>query len=98
MYRANWFKFLAWTLASFFFFVVAAMIISNSAGASEGQLQLWMSGMMQTMHSSMMGAAMADNHSLQTLFMESSSLVLPAVIFGAVLGMVLKAWRDSHGA
>jgi len=97
VYKTNWFKFLAWVTASFFFFVAAALVISNSAGASEGQLKLWMSGMMQTMHSSMMGSAMADNHGLQALFIESSSLVLPAVIFGVVLGLILRAWRDNRG-
>lgn len=98
MYTTNWFKFLAWSLATFFFFMAVTLIISNSAGASEGQLALWMSGMMQTMHSSMMGAAMADNHGLQTLFWESSSTVLPAVIFGVVAGFILRAWRDKRGA
>ncbi|MDA8235392.1 MAG: hypothetical protein M0Z31_11420 [Clostridia bacterium] len=97
MFRKSWFKFLVWTLASFYFFVAAAMIISNSAGASEGQLELWMSGMMQTMHGSMMGAAMPGTQGLQALFYESSSMVLPAVIFGVVLGFVLRAWRDHGG-
>jgi len=98
VFRKSWFKFLAWVTASFFFFVAAALVIANSAGASEGQLELWISGMMQTMHTSMMGAAMADNHGLQALFLESSSMVLPAVIFGAVLGLGLRAWRDHRGA
>lgn len=95
--KTNWFKLLAWILASFFFFVAAALIISNSAGASEAQLALWMSGMMQTMHGSMMGVAMANEHGLQALFYESSSLVLPMVVCGAVLGLVLWVWRENRG-
>ncbi|HEX3032288.1 MAG TPA: hypothetical protein VHS59_08610 [Bacillota bacterium] len=97
MFRKPWFRILAWSLSSFFFFIAAGLLISQVTGASEKQVELWMMGMMQTMHQSMMGSAMADSQEMQALFYRSSALVVPYVAFGIMAGVIIRIWRGVNG-
>lgn len=97
MFKKPWFRFMVWSLASFFFFIAAGLIISQVAGASEKQFELWMMGMMQTMHQSMMGSAMADSTEMQSLFYRSSALVTPFMALGILSGLIIRFWRGAGG-
>ncbi len=97
MFKTPWFRFMVWSLASFFFFIAAGLLVSQVAGASEKQFELWMMGMMQTMHQSMMGSAMADSAEMQSLFYRSSAQVVPFMAMGILSGLLIRFWRGIRG-
>lgn len=99
MYNEKWFKFLVWSMASFFFFLNACIIIGTlGPPPSEGQIHLWMSEMMKAMHQSMMGYSMQleEGSALAYLLYESSQLILPLALGGLLAGLLLRS-KIKHG-
>lgn len=97
MFRTPWFRFMVWSLSSFFFFIAVGLLISQVSGASEKQFELWMMGMMATMHQSMMGSAMADSTEMQALFTRSAAQVGPFMGVGILAGLFIRYWRGISG-
>jgi hypothetical protein len=84
MFLKTWYKVLAWIMATFYFFILMGVNVSMfSPGPSEAQAMKWMSGMMQAMHTSLIGWTM-ENHELL------NQLLLPSILTGLVLGIILK--------
>lgn len=94
MLQRTWYKLIAWFIATFYFFLIVGVIISIfGSGPTEEQSMKWMAGMMQAMHSSLMGWSM-DNYQISyQLLVKSSTLILPAILTGAVIGIILKIRR-----
>lgn len=94
MYDQPWYKLLAWTLASFYFFVMAATVISIfKSGPSEIETMRWMQAMMDAMHTSLMGWTSENHHYLNLLLAKTSGLAIPSIMLGALTGIILKMRR-----
>jgi hypothetical protein len=91
MFLKTWYKVLAWIMATFYFFILMGVNVSMfSPGPSEAQAMKWMSGMMQAMHTSLIGWTMENHELLNQLLLSTGSLVLPSILTGLVLGIILK--------
>lgn len=96
VYNEKWFKFLIWSTASLFFFINSCLLICTLAPApSEGQIHLWMSGMMQAMEKSMMAFSMQleEGSELASIMYNSSRLTLMFIIVGLVGGLIFRQYR-----
>jgi len=92
MLHQPWFKVFIWFLAAFFFFLVAAVVISVlSPGPSESQIHQFMIGSMDAMDRSMMGAAMHLRHDvfLTSVMVLTASLTVPLIALGLFLGLLI---------
>lgn len=91
MFQKTWYKFIAWFMATFYFFIMLGVVISIfGPNPNEEKTMKWMAGMMQAMHSSLMGWSM-DNYLVSyQLLIKTSTLVIPAIFTGAVIGIILK--------
>lgn len=97
MFKKSWYKFLAWTLAIFYFYIMAGVVISIfSPGPSEAQTMQYMQGYMKAMNSSLMGWSMESREALNQLLVKTSALVFPAIFGGAALGVILKLRRAKN--
>ncbi len=94
MLQKPWFKVFVWFLASFFFFLASATMISLlKPGPSDNEVMRYMSGMMGAMETSIMGVMMniESNRTLQIILtftmITFPFLVLLSIIAGLVLRM-----------
>lgn len=93
MLQKPWFKLFVWFLASFFFFLAAATIISLlKPGPSEMDVMNYMSGMMGAMENSVMGVMMGieGNSLLRTVMIWSLSTFPLAVVISVIAGFLLR--------
>lgn len=98
MFKKTWYKLLAWTMAAFFFFIAAGVVISMfSPGPTEEQSMRWMEEMMNAMHTSLMGWSMESGEMMNQLLLQTTAMVFPALFAGVVLGIVLKLRRLKDG-
>lgn len=101
MMQKPWFKVFIWFLATFFFFLMAGVIISLfRPGPSENDVMKFMAGMMSAMDRSMMGTAMSiENEGTLKVLIELSSSLLPLIIalsIAAGLGIRFFQRRDKN--
>lgn len=90
----KWVKTTIWFVSSAFFFAVAAVMISfGSPDPSKQQVMMFMSGMMQTMHQSLMGIAAMDSGS-QNGVMELSILIFIDLLVIAFPLAAYLVWRS----
>ncbi|MDA8234112.1 MAG: hypothetical protein M0Z31_04755 [Clostridia bacterium] len=99
MQNETWFKFLVWSMASFFFFVAACVLIATFGPVpSQEQSQLWMEAMMATMEKSLMGYSMQlEEGSLLAYLMYESSVLIPLFALGGLFGGLLIRFQRTHG-
>ncbi len=93
MLQKPWFKLFVWFLASFFFFLAAATVISLlKPGPSEMDVMNYMSGMMGAMENSVMGVMMGieGNSLLRTVMIWSLSTFPLAVVISVIAGFLLR--------
>lgn len=94
MFKQKWYFILAWLVASFYFLMMMVLIVSIfSPGPSEAQAMAYMKGMMDAMHKSLMGWTMEGHGIPGQILLKTSTLALPAIFTGAILGIVLKVRR-----
>jgi len=93
MLQKPWFKIFVWFLASFFFFLAAATVISLlKPGPSERDVMNYMSGMMGAMENSVMGIMMGmeGNGILQTILIWTLGTFPLAVVLSIIAGFLLR--------
>lgn len=99
MMRQPWFKAIIWFLSTAFFFLASAVIISAfGPGPSEQQVMLFMSGMMDAMHNSLMGLSMTleSDPQMKALIYAASSIALPLILLSIVLGFYVRFLKDKN--
>lgn len=97
LYNKKWFKFLVWSMASFFFFLNSCILICTLGPyPNETQVHLWMSGMMKAMETSMMAFSMQleEGSELSYIVLESSQFILPMLIGGLMVGLILRFQKN----
>ncbi len=93
MLQKPWFKIFVWFLASFFFFLAAATVISFlKPGPSESEVMNYMSGMMGAMEKSVMGIMMGieGNGLIKTILIWSFAGFPLAVVLSIIAGFLLR--------
>jgi len=97
--RQPWFKAIIWFLSTAFFFLASAVIISAfGPGANEQQVMLFMSGMMDAMHNSLMGLSMTMESDLQlkSLIYAASAITIPLFLLSIVMGFYVRFLKDKN--
>ena len=93
MLQKPWFKIFVWFLASFFFYLAAATVISLlKPGPSESEVMNYMSGMMGAMEKSVMGIMMGieGNGLIKTILIWSIAGFPLAVVLSIIAGFLLR--------
>ncbi|BCJ98436.1 hypothetical protein [Anaerocolumna chitinilytica] len=93
MLQKPWFKIFVWFLASFFFYLAAATVISFlKPGPSESEVMKYMTGMMGAMENSAMGVMMGiEGNGLLKMILIWSIAVFPlAVVLSIIAGFLLR--------
>lgn len=93
MVQKPWFKVFVWFMATFFFFLATAVIISIlKPGPSESEVMQYMAGMMSAMDSSIMGVMMSieSNTTLKDILVLSFRAFPFIIILSIVLGVILR--------
>lgn len=91
VFKKGWYKVLAWLSASFFFFMLAALVVSMFGNnPSEAEIMRWMTGMMDAMHSSIMAWTNETHGIPEQLLQITGQLAWPAILAGGVAGVVLR--------
>jgi uncharacterized iron-regulated membrane protein len=98
MLQKPWFKLFAWFLASFFFFLAAATVISLlKPGPSEMDVMNFMSGMMGAMEKSVMGVMMEiEGNSLIRSVMIWTVAAFPLLAVLSIIAGFLLRKRNSE--
>lgn len=101
MLQKPWIKIFIWFLATFFFFLTAAVIISIlKPGPTENEVMQFEMGMMAAMDYSMMGASMnlEHNQALQEVIGLSRMLFFPLIFISIFIGLAIRLlqWRNNH--
>lgn len=99
MMQKTWFKIFIWFIATAFFFLAAAILISAlSPAASERQVMLFMQGMMQAMEYSLMSLSMTleGNGALKELIWKSAAATIPLLLLGILFGLLVKLRRRKN--
>jgi len=97
LFNKSWYKFLAWSVASLYFLIMAGTIAGLfGQGPGEAKSMLWMQGMMQAMQVSIMGWAMESHETLNQVFVKTGMLVFPAIFAGGLLGLVIRLRRSKQ--
>lgn len=94
MVQKPWFKVFVWFMATFFFFLAAAVIISMfKPGPSESEVMQYMAGMMSAMDSSIMGVMMSieSNTALKKILVMSFRAFPFIILLSIVMGAILRA-------
>lgn len=96
------FKVFVWFIATTFFFLVSAMIISYlGPEPSMRQIMQFMSGMMRAMENSMMGLSMSleEDGFLKSMILFSSGITMPLLLLGIILAILvrIKSARSESG-
>lgn len=101
MMQKTWFKVFIWVISSAFFFLASVMVIAffNPASTNE-QAMLYMSGMMKSMESSMMGLSMAleSNSTIKPLIIRASIITIPLSIIAAIFAIIVRLWGSDSSA
>jgi len=93
MLQKPWFKIFVWFLATFFFFLAAATVISFlRPGPSERDVMNYMSGMMGAMENSAMGIMMGieGNGILRSILIWTLGTFPLAVVLSIIAGFLLR--------
>lgn len=93
MLQKPWFKIFIWFLASFFFFLASATIISLlKPGPTENEVMNYMSGMMGAMENSIMGVMMNidGNRTLQIILVFFITTFPFSVLLSIITGLILR--------
>lgn len=93
MVQKPWFKIFIWFLATFFFFLASAVVISLlKPGPSESEAMSYMSAMMAAMENSIMGVMMGNEggSTLQTILKWTIALFPFATILSVIVGLILR--------
>lgn len=98
MMQKKWFKVFIWFIATTFFFLMSAILISAlGPGASENQIMLFMSGMMQSMNSFMgLSMTLEGNDCLKLLVGKFAAVTIPLVILAILGGLLVKLGRRKN--
>lgn len=97
MMQKTWFKLFIWFVTTSFFFLAAATIVSTLAPApDESKSMLFMSGMMDAMHSSLMGLSMSieEDIYLQAVIKKVSDLTIPLILYSIAGALLVKLRRS----
>ena len=93
MLQKPWFKIFIWFLASFFFFLASATIISLlKPGPTENDVMNYMSGMMGAMENSIMGVMMniESSRTLQIILAFIITTFPFSVLLSIIAGLILR--------
>ncbi|MCX7921779.1 MAG: hypothetical protein N3B21_07185 [Clostridia bacterium] len=93
MMQKRWFKVFIWFASTSFFFLVAAILISElGPEPSEQQAMQFMMGMMDAMHNSMMGLSMSLEHDagLKSLIGTASYILVPLIVLAVLFGLLVR--------
>ncbi|WP_070000009.1 hypothetical protein [Cellulosilyticum sp. I15G10I2] len=96
MLQKPWVKFMIWFVSTSFFFMGAGIIISVlGPPPTEGQIMQYMSGMMDAMHSSLMGLSMSieEDAQLKQLILNAASVTSPLILLSVVSGLYVRLTR-----
>lgn len=99
MLQKPWFKIFVWFLASFFFFLASATIISLlKPGPSESEVMNYMSGMMGAMEYSIMGIMMSiEGNRTLNIILTFTVITFPfSVLLSIIAGLILRK-RNREG-
>jgi hypothetical protein len=93
MVQKPWFKIFVWFMATFFFFLASAVIISMfRPGPSETDVMKFMSGMMGAMENSIMGVAMSieSNSTFSRILAFSYFMLTPIIVISVIAGFIIR--------
>lgn len=96
MLQKPWVKFMIWFVSTSFFFMGSGIIISAlGPKPTEGQIMQYISGMMDAMHSSLMGLSISieDDTQLKQLILNATSVTAPLALVGTLLGLYVRLTR-----
>lgn len=98
MLQKPWFKIFIYVMATFFFFLATAVVISLfKPGPSEAELMRFMAGMMAAMDNSIMGLVMSLEHesTLKSVIVFSSTMLVPVIMISVFAGFAIRImpWR-----
>ncbi len=101
MLQKPWFKIFVWFLATFFFFLSSAALISLlKPGPSESEVMSYMAGMMGAMENGVMGAMMSieSNTTLRTILIWTVATFPLGLVLSIIIGFILrkKNSEDKH--
>jgi len=85
-----------WFVSTSFFFMGSSIIISAlGPKPTEGQIMQYMSGMMNAMHSSLMGLSMSieEDAQLKQLILNSALVTTPLILVSVILGFYVRLTR-----
>jgi cytochrome c-type biogenesis protein CcmH/NrfF len=93
MLQKPWFKIFVWFLATLFFFLASATIISLlKPGPSESEVMNYMAGMMGAMENSIMGVMMGieSDSTLKTILIWTITTLPLGIIFSIIIGFIIR--------
>ena len=101
MLQKLWFKVFIWFMATFFFFLASAVIISIfKPGPSEAEVMQFMMSMMQAMEGTLMGVSMTLEKSaqMQSIMAFVRWITLPVIVVSIIAGVAIRISqrRDEH--
>lgn len=101
MLQKPWFKVFIWFMATFFFFLASAVIISIfKPGPSEAEVMQFMMSMMQAMEGTLMGVSMTLEKSaqMQSIMAFVRWITLPVIVVSIIAGVAIRISqrRDEH--
>lgn len=94
--QKKWFKLLVWLLATSFFFMFSALVISVLRfGPTENEGMRFMMGMMKAMETSLMGLSMQvkEDSNIQLLMAQSVQLAFPLLALSIAGGVFVRCRR-----
>lgn len=97
MMQKPWFKLFIWFVTTSFFFLFAAIIIAVLGPApDENKSMLYMSGMMDAMHNSLMGLSMSieGDMYLKSMIKKISDSTIPLILYSIAGALLLKLRRS----
>lgn len=97
MMQKTWFKLFIWFVTTAFFFVASTILISvYSPAPSEQKAMLFMSGMMDAMHNSLMGLSMSleGDTNLSLMVKKAADLTLPLILVSIIGALAIKLRRS----
>lgn len=93
MMQKAWFKFFIWFMSTFFFFLVAGVIISLfKPGPTEIEVMRFKEGFMSAMSQSLMGISMGfeSDRMLKSIIKLSAVIISPMIILGILAGFAIR--------
>ncbi|MFZ5353706.1 MAG: hypothetical protein ACOZCL_13430 [Bacillota bacterium] len=96
MLQKKWFKLFVWFMSTVFFLSASYILISIlGPNVAEQQSMAYMAGMMNAMHSSLMGLSMTieSDRDLKILIFRVSELTIPLILLGFAAGIAVRLLR-----